>query len=114
MQFKNSYWKLHFSRLRLVGQEHKRTNNRTMLPTLKTNAAAGYPGTVKIELLKGACLLISVVSARIFKSLAVIHPPQRLTVPIWNCIPQPSKVSPSPSLLKWHGIKVRCAAVQKN
>ena len=32
-------------------------NNRTMLPTLKNNAAAGYQGPVKIELLKGAGLL---------------------------------------------------------
>ena len=32
-------------------------NNRTMLPDLKDNAAAGYLGPVKIELLKGAGLL---------------------------------------------------------
>ena len=38
----------------MVGREDKRTNNRTMLPTLKNNAAAGYQGPVKIELLKGA------------------------------------------------------------
>ena len=30
-----------------------------MLPTLKNNAAAGYQDPVKIELLKGAGLLIS-------------------------------------------------------
>ena len=41
----------------LVGREDKRTNNRTMIPTLKNNAAAGYQGPVKIELLKGAGLL---------------------------------------------------------
>ena len=38
----------------IVGQEDKRTNNRTMLPTLKNNAAAGYQGPVKTELLKDA------------------------------------------------------------
>ena len=41
----------------MVGQEDKRTNNRTMLPAIKNNAAAGYQGPVKIELLKGAGLL---------------------------------------------------------
>ena len=41
----------------MVGREDKRTNNRTMLPTLKNNAAAGYQGPVKIELLKGVGLL---------------------------------------------------------
>ena len=34
-----------------VGQEDKRTNNRTMFPSLKNNAAAGYQGSVKKELL---------------------------------------------------------------
>ena len=42
----------------MVGLKNKRTNNRTMLPTLKNNAAAGYQGSVKIELLKGAGLLL--------------------------------------------------------
>ena len=41
----------------VVGREDKRTNNRTMLPTLKNNAAAGYKGPEKIELLKDAGLL---------------------------------------------------------
>ena len=41
----------------MVGREDKRTNNRTMFPTLKKNAAAGYKGPVKIELLKGEGLL---------------------------------------------------------
>ena len=41
----------------MVGREDKTTNNRTMLPTLKNNAAAGYQGPVKTELLKGAGLL---------------------------------------------------------
>ena len=41
----------------MVGREDKRTNNRTKLPTLKHNAAAGYQCPVKIELLKGAGLL---------------------------------------------------------
>ena len=43
----------------MVGRENKRTNNRTMLPTLKNSAAAGYKGPVKKELLKGAGLLFS-------------------------------------------------------
>ena len=33
-------------------------NNRTMLPVPKNNEVAGYRGPVKIELLKGAGLLI--------------------------------------------------------
>ena len=41
----------------MVGQEDKRTNNRTMFPALKNNAAAGYQGPVKKELLKGAGLV---------------------------------------------------------
>ena len=43
----------------MVGREDKRTNNRTMFPALKNNAAAGYQGPVKTELLKGAGLLTS-------------------------------------------------------
>ena len=36
--------------LTLIGREDKRTNNRTLIPTLKPNAAAGYQlGPVKIE-----------------------------------------------------------------
>ena len=42
----------------MVGRKDKRTNN-TMFPALKGNAAAGYKGTVKIELLKGARLLLN-------------------------------------------------------
>ena len=41
----------------MFGREDKRAINRTMLPGLKNNAAAGYQGPVKIELLKGAGLL---------------------------------------------------------
>ena len=41
----------------MVGQEDKRTNNRTMLPALKNNAAAGYKGPVEMELLKCLGLL---------------------------------------------------------
>ena len=41
----------------MVDREDKRKNKRTMLPTLKNNAAVGYQGPVKIELLKGAGLL---------------------------------------------------------
>ena len=40
----------------MCGREDKRTKNRTMLSTLKNNAAAGYQGPVKIEVLKGAGL----------------------------------------------------------
>ena len=43
----------------MVGREDKRTNSPTMSPALKNNAAAGYQGTVKRELLKGAGLLIT-------------------------------------------------------
>ena len=42
----------------LVGREDKRTNNRTMFPALKNNAAAGYQGPVKVKVLKDAGLLI--------------------------------------------------------
>ena len=35
-----------------IGREDKRTNNRTILPALKNNAAADYQGPVKIELFK--------------------------------------------------------------
>ena len=38
------------------GQEDKRANNRTMFAALKNNAAAGYKGSMKLELLKGADL----------------------------------------------------------
>ena len=41
----------------MVGREDKRTNNRTMLTALKNNAAAGYQGPVKIQLLKGVRLV---------------------------------------------------------
>ena len=41
---------------KVVGED-KSTNNRTMFPTLKNNAAAGCKGQVKIELLKGTGLL---------------------------------------------------------
>ena len=36
----------------IVCQEDKRANNRTIFPALKNNAAAGYKGSVKKELLK--------------------------------------------------------------
>ena len=42
----------------MVGQEDKRTNNRMTFLALKNNAAAGYERPVKIELLKGAGLLV--------------------------------------------------------
>ena len=41
----------------MVVREDKRTNNRTMLPALKNNAAC--QGPVKIELLKGTGLPIA-------------------------------------------------------
>ena len=40
----------------MVGRQDK--ERTTMLPTRKNNAAAGYQGAVKMELLKGAGLLI--------------------------------------------------------
>ena len=43
------------------GREDKRTNNRTMFPSLKNNATTRYQGPVKLELLKGAGLLSSSV-----------------------------------------------------
>ena len=42
----------------MVGREDKRTSNRTMFPALKNNAAAGSKGPVKLEVLKGAGVLI--------------------------------------------------------
>ena len=47
-----------FATSHMVGREDKITNNRTLFPTLKNNAAAGYKGSVKTELVKGAGLLI--------------------------------------------------------
>ena len=41
----------------MVDREDKRTNNRTMPPTLKNNSAAGYQGPVGKEFLKDAGLL---------------------------------------------------------
>ena len=35
-----------FATSHMVGREGKRTNNRTMFPALKINAAAGYKGPV--------------------------------------------------------------------
>ena len=49
---------LHRSQRLRVGREDKRTKNRTMFTAaVKNNAAAGYQGPVKIELLKDAGLL---------------------------------------------------------
>ena len=53
----------------MVGREDKRTNNRTMLLALKKTknkqnkqkkTVAGYQGPVKIEVLKGAGLLLKI------------------------------------------------------
>ena len=41
------------------GREDKITNNRTMFAVLKNNAATGYKGPMKTELLKGADLVKS-------------------------------------------------------
>ena len=46
-----------FARYSMICQGDKRTNNTTMLPTQKSNAAAGYQGPVKIEILKGLLTL---------------------------------------------------------
>ena len=46
------------TKLHMVGREDKRTNNRTMFPALKNNAAAGYKGPVKIELSEGEGLML--------------------------------------------------------
>ena len=43
-----------FATYDMFGREDKITNNKTMFPGLKNNAAAGYKGPVKIKLLKGA------------------------------------------------------------
>ena len=51
-KFKLAGGKASFATSYMVGQEDKRTNNRTMFPTLKYDAAAGYKDPVKIELLK--------------------------------------------------------------
>ena len=48
-----------FATSQMVDREDKRTNKRTMIPTQKNNAAAGYQGPVKIELLKGEGLLFN-------------------------------------------------------
>ena len=48
-----------------------------MLPTLKNNAAAGYKGELKIELLKGAGLLLSKISRSNFQ-IAYFKTPIRL------------------------------------
>ena len=45
-------YKLHCAYMYVVGQEDKRTDNRTMVPAQKTNATAGcLRGPVKTELL---------------------------------------------------------------
>ena len=41
----------------VIDQNKKKTNNRTMIPNLKANTAAGCYGLVKKELLHGAGLL---------------------------------------------------------
>ena len=47
----------------------KERENRTMIPRLKTNAAAGCQGAVKMELLKGAGLLIGLAVGRLGESV---------------------------------------------
>ena len=46
-----------FAKSSIICPEDKRTNNTTTLPTQKHNAAAGYQGSVKIEVLRDAGLL---------------------------------------------------------
>ena len=41
----------------MIGRENKRTNNKTMFPTLKNNATAGYQGPAIKELLKCVAIL---------------------------------------------------------
>ena len=53
----------------MIGRENKRTNNRTMLPALKNNAAAGYKGPVKIELLKPDADLLHNLMASMWTAL---------------------------------------------
>ena len=51
----------------MIGRENKRTNNKTTLPALKNNAAAGYQGPVKRELLKGAGLLCRLTKSQTYR-----------------------------------------------
>ena len=52
MDFASSGRTAPFATSYVIGREEKRTDNRTMLPSLKNNAAAGYQGRVKIDLSK--------------------------------------------------------------
>ena len=53
-----------FATSSMVGRENKRMNNRATFLALKNNAAAGYQGLVKKELLKDAGLLTIFVHTR--------------------------------------------------
>ena len=57
----------------MVGREDKRTNNITMFLILKNNAAAGYQGPVKIELLKGVGLRKLIIFAVSEPSITFSH-----------------------------------------
>ena len=48
----------HLQRLKWL-VEDKRTNDKTMLPTLKNNTPTGYQGPLEIELLKGVGPLLN-------------------------------------------------------
>ena len=69
----------------MVGREDKRTNNGTIFPALKNNAAAG---TVKIELLKGA---------NWGESLSRDNVSNSLWIAVWNnsALAQPSSIFPA-------------------
>ena len=56
----------------MVGREHKRTNNRAMLPALKNNAAVGYKGSVKIEGLEVADLLSEKVTRKKYSKIVLV------------------------------------------
>ena len=60
----------------MVGREDKRTNNRTMLPTLKSNPAAGYQESSEIELLKGTLPLLYMSELCCFLVQEMLQEPQ--------------------------------------
>ena len=84
-----AYWgrPAQFATSYMVGRENKRTSNRTMFPTLRNNAAAGYKGPVEIKLLKGAGLL-----GATYTVCNVLHGWSRgQKNEQWNNVPNPKK-----------------------
>ena len=57
----------------MVGLEDKTKNKQNNAPNPKNNAAVGYQGPVKIELLKGAGLLKTFLFLKTLKSYQVSH-----------------------------------------